>query len=164
MKKTIILYGKRNTGFNALMYLVAKGYNVKVADESDLTVLSLARDLGCPVVSTNLELTIGQFGLFLCVHGTRIIEDEYLKNGLFVNIHPCLDKYKGANPIKRYLKNKDEIGSVSSHFMTSEIDGGEIIHTESFATGKISTFQEFYDAAAPFYWLTIKRTLEKLGI
>lgn len=162
--KTIILYGKRNTGFNALMYLAAKKYNVKVADESDVIVKSLAHDLGCSIVGTDLELMTGQFDLFLCVHGTRIIEDEYLKNGVFVNIHPCLDKYKGANPIRRYLKNNDELGSVSSHYMTPIIDGGEVIHTEEFATGRISTFQEFYDAAMPFYWLTIKKTLEKLGI
>lgn len=162
--RTILLYGKRNTGVIALLYLKAKGYDVKVADDSDILVQSIANDLKCKIVYTDLELQTKTFDLFLCVHGTRIFEGDELVEGKMVNIHPCLYKYKGHNPIKRYILNEDETGSVESHYMVAEVDAGEVIHREDFATGKVKNYESFYNIAYPFYIKTIDKTLEKLGI
>lgn len=152
----IVFYGRRNMGMNVLAYLVAKGYEVKVI--SDDTVAELAKMLGCPVV--NFE-TMGDFDLFICCHGNKIIDKKYL-NGKFINIHPCLYKYKGHNPTKRYIENKDESGSVESQWMVEEIDAGEVIHQEFFTTPVVTTFAEFYNIAAPYYYRCIDKTLEKL--
>lgn len=153
----IVFYGRRNMGMNVLTYLVAKGHEVKVI--SDDVVAELAVMLGCPVV--NFE-TMGEFDLFICCHGNKIIDKKYL-NDKFINIHPCLYKYKGHNPVKRFIENKDESGSVESQWMVEEVDAGEVIHQEFFETPKITTYAEFYNIATPYYYRCIDKTLEKLS-
>jgi methionyl-tRNA formyltransferase len=152
----IIFFGRRNVGMLVLTYLVAKGHEVKVI--SDDIVAETAKMLGCPVV--NFE-TMGEFDLFICCHGNKIIDKKYLNNK-FINIHPCLYKYKGHSPIKRYIENKDESGSVESQWMIEEVDAGEVIHQEFFETPKLTTFAEFYNIALPYYLKCIDKTLEKI--
>jgi methionyl-tRNA formyltransferase len=164
MSKTIVLYTNRNVGATALMYLVAKGYNVYIISE-DKDVLEVASNLGC-ISFEYFDLTGLDFDLFLCVHGRKVIPKEYLVDGKMVNIHPCLSlNYKGHNPIKRYIENKEQVGSVESHYMVEEVDAGEIIHQEFFPTGLCNTYADFYNIANPFYYIKcIEKTLEKLGI
>jgi len=154
----IVFYGRRNTGMYILAFLVAKGYEVKVISD-DANVLYVANSLGLDVV--NLE-TMGDFDLFICCHGIKIIDSKYLIPGKFINVHPCLYKYKGHNPIKRYIENKDRRGSVESHFMMEEVDSGEVIHSEYFETPVITTFAEYYNIALPYYFKCIERTLNVL--
>ena len=154
----IVYYGRRNTGMYVLAYIVAKGHSVKVISD-DLNVLELAGTFGCSVV--NLE-TMGEFDLFICCHGNKIIDKKYLISGKFINIHPCLYKHKGHNPIKRYIENKDQKGSVESHYMVEEVDAGEVIHQEFFETPVITTYAEFYNIALPYYFRCIDKTLKKI--
>jgi len=45
-----------------------------------------------------------------------------------INVHPSyLPEYKGKCPITEQLKNKEKTGGVTLHWMTEEIDSGEII-------------------------------------
>ena len=152
----IVFYGRRNVGMLVLTYLVAKGHEVKVI--ADDIVAETAEMLGCPIV--NFE-TMGEFDLFICCHGSKIIDKKYL-NDKFINIHPCLYKYKGHSPIKRYIENKDESGSVEAQWMVEEVDAGEVIHQEFFETPKLTTFAEFYNIALPYYLKCIDKTLEAL--
>jgi len=156
--KTIILYGRRNTGLLALSYLKARGFNVKVISD-DKTILWLAESLGCDIVDFN---SMGEFDLFLCVHGNRILPKEILQKRKMVNVHPCLGLYKGANPIKKYIKNKDTKASVESHWMIEEVDAGEVIHQEFFETGIIHSYAEFYNQCIDKYFKCIDRTLKKV--
>ena len=153
----IIFYGRRNTGMLVLTYLVAKGHEVKVI--SDDIVADTAKMLGCPVV--NFE-TMGEFDLFICCHGNKIIDKKYLIEGKFINIHPCLYKYKGHNPIKKFVDNNDESGSVEAQWMIEEVDAGEVIHQEFFETSKVTNFAEFYNVALPYYLKCVEGTLKKL--
>lgn len=153
----IVFYGKRNVGMVVLTYLVAKGHSVKVI--SDDIVAETAKMLGCPIV--NFE-TMGEFDLFICCHGSKIIDKKYLVDGKFLNIHPCLYKYKGHSPIRRYIENKDESGSVEVQYMIEEVDGGAVIHQEFFETPKVTTFAEFYNLALPYYLRAINKALEKI--
>ena len=160
----IILYGRRNTGMIALLYLKARGYNVVVADDSDWLVRAVASNLGVLVTNTDMELFTKTFDLFICVHGTRIFTPDELVVGKMVNIHPCLWKYKGKDPISRYIQNKDELGSVESHFIVKKVDAGDVICRTEFLTGVVKTHEEFYNTALPFYTTVIGDTLHKLGI
>jgi methionyl-tRNA formyltransferase len=143
----VILYANRNTGMVALLWLIARGYNIKVITEDDLI-----RDLS---YQFNLEVvdfeTMGEFDVFVCCHGQKIIPKKYLVDGKFFNIHPCLFKYKGHNPIKRYIDNEDMIGSVEIQFMEEEVDSGMVIDRYEFNTPICTTYAEFYNIALPYY-------------
>jgi methionyl-tRNA formyltransferase len=154
--KTIVLLTRRNVGMYCLSYLVAKGYKVKlITDDND--VLWLGGRLGVEFVT--LE-TMGDLDYMLSVHWHKIIPNEFLKEGRSINIHPCLFKYKGTNPIKRYISNGDTLGSVESHYMIEEVDAGEVIHREMFQTPKIESYAEFYNLALPYYFKCLAYTLE----
>lgn len=156
----IVLYTRRNVGLYALSYLVAKGFKVKVITD-DIWV----RQLGIffKVEEVGLD-SMGEFDVFVSVHGKKIVPMKYLEGKIAFNCHPCLGQYKGRDPIKRYLQNKDILATVDSHFMTSEPDMGEVIVSVPFATGEISTYAEFYNEAVPFYFTLFERTLNKLNI
>lgn len=156
--KTIVLYTRRNVGLYALSYLMAKGFKVKVITD-DYFVHKLAGYLGCELVDLD---SMGEFDLFLCVHGDKAIPEQYLQDGKFINIHPCLSKYKGHNPIKRFIQNKDIYASVDAHYMTSVIDEGEIICSVPFATGEIKNYAEYYNVATPFYYICFEKVIQKL--
>lgn len=162
--KTIVLYGKRVVGQIALSYLVARGFNVRVVNDSDIGVTWLAREYGARVVGTDYELSAKAYDLFICVHGTRIIEKEYLRYGKMINIHPCLYKYKGHNPIKRYIANGDTEGSVASHYMTENVDEGQVIEELFFQTPPCKSYADFYNVALPYYFMILDKTLQKLNI
>lgn len=157
---TIILYGRRNTAQLALSFLVAKGFKVKVITD-DFWVTQLANSLN--VEECTLD-NMGEFDIFISVHGNKIVPMKYLEGKIAFNCHPCLGKYKGHNPIKRYLENKDVMATVDSHFMVEEADMGEVIVSVPFATGQISTYAEFYNEAVPFYFTLFERSLNKLNI
>lgn len=156
--KSIILYANRNTGMYVMSYLVAQGYDVRVITE-DNNVRRLAYAYGLKL--TELD-EMGEFDLFICCHGRKIIDKKYLQEGKFINIHPCLYKYKGHNPIKRYINNKDNKGTVESHYLIEEVDGGKVIHQEKFDTGEVNTYAEFYNIALPYYFWCIDETLKKI--
>jgi len=158
--KTIILYCRRNVGMCIIPYIVAKGFGVKVISD-DEDVLWMAESLGLEIVTLD---SMGEFDWFICVHGTTILKKEQLKEGRMLNVHPCLFKYRGKNPIAKYILNEDEEGSVEVQYMVEQVDAGEVIHREDFYTGKVKTFELFYNIALPFYFKAIDRAFEKLGI
>lgn len=159
MKKyNFILYINRNTGMHVLSYLVARGYDINVITE-DEDVITLCSYLDVNIVTLD---TMGDFDLFICCHGRKIIDSKYLQDGKFINIHPCLSKYKGHNPIKRYIENGDENGSVESQYLIEEVDAGNVICSETFVTGKVNTYAEFYNIALPYYIKIIHKTLKEL--
>lgn len=156
--KTIIFYGRTQVGAVVLSYLVAKGFTVKVIPEDGLT-----RDL-CKYY--NLEIvnldTMGDFDLFICCHGEKIIPEKYLTPGKFINMHSCLWKYKGQNPIKRYMANKDTDASIESHFLIKEVDTGQVIVRVLFNTPVIKSYGEYFNLAIPYYLRCIDETLKAL--
>lgn len=141
----------------ALSYLVALGYKVKVVSD-DEDVIWLANTLFCEVVTME---TMGEYDILFSVHWDKIIPTKYLSKPS-VNFHPCLFKYKGRNPIQRYIDNKDKLGSVESHYMTDKVDGGQRVIGIFFETGEISSFAEYYNLALPYYFKCIKQTIDAI--
>lgn len=159
MRKTIIFYGRRNTGMCLLPYLVAKGYLVKIIPDAD--ILWLAESLKLEVVTMD---NMGEFDLFICCHGDKIIDEKYLVAGKMVNIHPCLGKYPGHNPIKKYIENKDKFATVESQYLIKEVDAGSVINVVNFETGEVKDYAGFYNKALSFYFRCLDNTLKILGI
>lgn len=159
---TIILYTRRNVGLYALSYLKAKGLFVKVVTD-DLEVFKMAGKLNCEVVSL-ADALFSLYDYFFCVHGNQVIPKDAIKKYQMVNFHPCLTQYKGANPIKRYIENKDRYATVGCHYITEEVDVGEIVHQEFFITPEVKSYAEFYNIAVPYYFKCFDAVLEKLNI
>jgi phosphoribosylglycinamide formyltransferase-1 len=61
-----------------------------------------------------------------------------------INLHPSLlPKYKGLHAIERSFESGDSEAGVSVHWVTSELDGGEIILQKSFKRNQGMSFEEF---------------------
>ena len=159
MNHKIILYGNRNTGILVLNYLLAKGYSVKVITEDD-DVEDICSILGIKIVTFE---TMGKFDLFICCHGRKIISDKYLSMGKFINIHPCLYKYRGNNPIRKYIDNKDTHATVEVQHMIKEVDAGEVIGRINFETPVIETYAEFYNIAYRYYIKCLDYSLKTIS-
>ena len=71
----------------------------------------------------------------ICLAGfMRILSSDFIKSftGPILNIHPSLlPKYKGLNTHQRALDNNDKIAGCTVHFVSEELDSGEIILQKS---------------------------------
>ena len=71
-----------------------------------------------------------QYSLDLCVLAgfMRILTPIFTQAVQAVNIHPSLlPLFKGANGIKESFESQMKLGGVSVHWVSDELDGGEII-------------------------------------
>jgi methionyl-tRNA formyltransferase len=154
----IILYTRRNVGMYCLSHLVALGHEVDVVTD-DKNVEWLAGRYGCPI--RTFETIRMNFDLFLCIHGNKILPDWMFGYMEMVNVHPCLFKYKGHNPIKRYILGQDTEATVESQHMIVEVDAGDVIHQEKFETPICKTYADFYNVALPYYIKCLDETLNR---
>lgn len=78
----------------------------------------------------------------------RILPDEILavpKYGA-VNVHgSLLPKYRGAAPIQWSVLNGDKVTGVSTMYLASEMDTGDVIYTDSTEIGEYETSGELFD-------------------
>lgn len=76
----------------------------------------------------------------------RILSPVFTNNVKAINLHPSLlPLFKGANAIKESYESDMKIGGVSVHYVSSELDGGEII-AQSVFQKEDKTLEEFEDA------------------
>lgn len=153
----IVFYGRHQVGMVVLLYLLSEGYTVKVLTPEDELIENIAKNAALEIVTLD---TMGTFDLFICVHGSKIIPAQYLVEGKFINMHPCFRKYKGSNPIKRYISHDDTLGSVTAHFMTEKVDKGEEIFTVFFNTPLLEFREQFYMHALRYYIECIQQALK----
>ena len=78
----------------------------------------------------------------------RILPDDMLalpRCGA-VNVHgSLLPKYRGAAPIQWAVLNGDSVTGVSTMFLASEMDAGDIIYTDETEIGEFETAGELFD-------------------
>ena len=78
----------------------------------------------------------------------RILPDEILalpKYGA-VNVHgSLLPKYRGAAPIQWAILNGDKVTGVSTMYLASEMDTGDVIYTAETEIGEFETSGELFD-------------------
>jgi phosphoribosylglycinamide formyltransferase-1 len=74
----------------------------------------------------------------------RILSSVFTSNVKAINLHPSLlPKFKGAKAIERSFESGDLECGVSVHYVSSELDGGEIILQRSFLREKNETLESF---------------------
>lgn len=78
----------------------------------------------------------------------RILPDDILALPKFgaVNVHgSLLPKYRGAAPIQWAVLNGDKITGVSTMYLATEMDTGDIIYTDETEIGEFETSEQLFD-------------------
>lgn len=78
----------------------------------------------------------------------RILPDELLSIAKYgaINVHASLlPKYRGAAPIQWAVLNGDKTTGVSTMYLASEMDTGDVIYTAETAIGEFETSGELFD-------------------
>ncbi|AFV96425.1 MULTISPECIES: phosphoribosylglycinamide formyltransferase [unclassified Sulfuricurvum] len=74
----------------------------------------------------------------------RILTSVFTSNIRSINLHPSLlPAFKGSRAIERSFESDEKICGVSVHWVTDELDGGEIILQKSFTKNSSDTLEEF---------------------
>lgn len=166
MKMKISFLGGKQAGCIGLLTLKAINCEILSAVPYDLNVKILAETLEIPIFSSvhNEQFIdiVKKSDLLISVHGREIVPKEIINLPSIgsINVHPCLYKYKGANPIQRMLNDnnsKARIGikaSIGIHYMTEKVDEGDII-IENFITTNGKNVLEVYNDLYPYYSKTI---------
>ena len=165
----IIFYGGRQAGVISLLTLLALGHKVVCVVPVDEPVESVARSLGLDVRKPkNINedefvdyLETLQADLFVCCHGRQIIRSRILANFKSINMHPCLYQYKGAEPVRRLLGDKNKKASVAVHWMTEKVDAGEVI-VENFQEIESNTVVGVYNELYPLYSKSLVEAIEEI--
>ena len=76
----------------------------------------------------------------ICLAGyMKIIPDRFIKNfrKKIINVHPSLlPKYKGLKTYERVIKNKDIVTGCTIHYVSKNLDSGQIILQKKFFVKK----------------------------
>ena len=74
----------------------------------------------------------------------RILTPVFTEQIRAINLHPSLlPLFKGANAIEESFKSQMRVGGVTVHWISSELDGGEIIEQECVKKIRGETLEEF---------------------
>ena len=74
----------------------------------------------------------------------RILTPVFTEQIRAINLHPSLlPLFKGANAIEESFKSQMRVGGVTVHWISSELDGGEIIDQECVKKISGETLEEF---------------------
>lgn len=172
MNNLFITYlGGSQAGIVGLLTLMSMGHRIFSMVAYDEINWEVARQLGVSglydsVTKIPLESKINKSDLLVSVHGREFVTNEIIGGPRFgaINVHPCLYAYKGANPIKRMLRDKTTKASVGVHYMTDVIDEGEVI-TELYVDVKgCKTPDGVYNRLYPYYSLALMEAINKICI
>ncbi len=74
----------------------------------------------------------------------RILTPVVTDNIKAINVHPSLlPLFKGGNAIERSFQSAERHGGISIHWVSSELDGGEVVTQDSFAKAKDESLESF---------------------
>jgi phosphoribosylglycinamide formyltransferase-1 len=161
MKKIIILFSGEGTNLeNLIKKLHQKHCEVILAitNRPNAGGISKAKALNIPVTiidHTNFQ-SREAFDTVLVEHINAYAPDLVVMAGFMriltpvftlhvaINLHPSLlPKFKGAKAIERSFESEDTKGGVSVHYVSSELDGGEVIAQGSFIKSDNETLESF---------------------
>ena len=118
----------------------------------DGTALELIRDLAPDLI------VVVAYG--------RILPDDILAAPPLgcVNVHgSLLPAYRGSAPIQRAVLNGDRVTGVTTMYLASEMDAGDVIFREETEIGERETSGELFDRLAPMGAELLVRTLRAIG-
>ncbi len=89
----------------------------------------------------------------------RILTPEFTKNVNAINLHPSLlPLFKGANAIINSYNSTMKVGGISVHYVSEELDGGEIIAQECFQKDGMS-LEEFEEKIHNLEYKLLPKTI-----
>ena len=95
----------------------------------------------------------------------RILPDDMLEVPKYgaINVHASLlPKYRGAAPIQWAVLNGDKITGVTTMYLASEMDTGDIIYTSETEIGEFETSGELFDRLMVMGAELLDRTLRDI--
>ena len=95
----------------------------------------------------------------------RILPDDILALPRYgaVNVHgSLLPRYRGAAPIQWAVLNGDEVTGVSTMYLASEMDTGDVIYTAETPIGEFETSGELFDRLMDMGADLLARTLRDI--
>lgn len=151
--KTVLIFASGNgSNFEAIIKYFSNRNDIKfilISDNSDAYVLKSAEQLNIesyfiPFEDTYNFLLNRKFDLAVLAGYMRILPENILQLGIFINIHPSLlPDFKGKNAIKRTFESNQDYGGVTVHYVDKEVDSGEIISQIKVNIDKNMNLKEF---------------------
>ncbi len=168
----IIFYGGKQAGLISLFTLKAMGQKIVCIVPEDKIVEMAAKKMKLKVFKPkdiNSENSVVFFkklksDLIVCCHGRKILKKKILelpKKGC-INIHPCLYKYKGADPIGRMLSEGEKKASVGVHCMVEKVDSGKVLSEKFVNAEEAKTVVEVYNILYPYYSTALIEAIQKI--
>ena len=157
----IVYCGGNQAGCIGLLTLLALRHNIIVVVTQSKIVSDVASLFRLPVEKSIHSVTLRP-DLIVNAHGREFIPDAELKQAKSggINVHPCLYKFSGADPIGRMLNEKITRASVGCHRMTQKLDTGDVL-CERYIDVEGTTRQEIYNELYPLYPLVLAEGLRK---
>jgi phosphoribosylglycinamide formyltransferase-1 len=162
MKKIVILFSGEGTNLqNLIERLHQKECEVvrAITNRRDANGINRAKKLGIEVSvidHTNFDsreafdtvlvehIKAYEPDLVVMAGFMRILTPVFTSELKAINVHPSLlPKFKGARAIERSFESDEREGGVSVHFVSDELDGGEVISQRSFKKEKDETLESF---------------------
>lgn len=153
MKSIVVLISGRGSNLHSIINATnEKNFPAKISlvisDNKDALGLKIAKDNNIKSIVIDrkafsdkdsfekviISEIISKTPDLICLAGfMRILSKDFIKrfNGNIINIHPSLlPKHKGLNTHERAIKSGDLYGGCTVHYVTDDLDGGEIIAQE----------------------------------
>ncbi|WP_345993251.1 phosphoribosylglycinamide formyltransferase [Sulfurimonas sp. HSL-1716] len=93
----------------------------------------------------------------------RILTPVFTQNIRSINLHPSLlPKHKGANAIEESFYSSDKEAGVSVHWVSEELDGGEIISQSRFLKSEDETMESFKTKIKELEYELLPRTISEI--
>lgn len=163
MKKIAILFSGKGTNFAHIVEtLHGKDLEVVVAltNNPNAEGIAIAKKYNIPleVVDSKIfssreafdEVVVGKLQTYkpeltVLAGFMRILTPTFTEQIKSINLHPSLlPRHKGLNAIEKSYNDEFEEGGVSIHYVSSELDGGEVVFQKVVVKKELS-FEE-YDA------------------
>ncbi|MCK9371587.1 MAG: phosphoribosylglycinamide formyltransferase [Sulfuricurvum sp.] len=162
MKRIVILFSGEGTNLANLInkiHLKHAAIVCAITNNPDAGGIAKARAAGIPVEILDHTLferreaydealvdTIRDYNpdLVVLCGFMRILTPVFTSQIRSINLHPALlPAFKGARAIERSFESDEKVCGVSVHWVTDELDGGEIILQKSFTKNSSDTLEEF---------------------
>lgn len=169
MKKILILASGNGSNFEAIVkYFKYKNVQIELlCDKENAFVLKRAQKLAIRAHYVKFDDTFEflkdkKYDLYVLAGYMRILPQEVINLGTFINIHPSiLPEFKGLDAIKRTYKSKRAQG-VTIHFVDKDIDSGKIITQKRLQISNSMTFEEFEENIHNLEHILYPRVVEEL--
>jgi phosphoribosylglycinamide formyltransferase-1 len=162
MKKIAVLFSGVGTNFEYLIQNLPSDIRITLAlcNNPSANGISIAQAHNIPVLVVDSSqfktrelfdetlvyaLKEANVDLVVLAGFMRILTPVFTKNIKSINLHPSLlPRHKGTNAIAKSYHDEHLEGGVSVHYVTDELDGGEIILQRSVSKDGLS-FDEYYE-------------------